>query len=56
MFTPADGKPDAKAKDMRIWRRLEQIEVLAEKDKRQVIQLLDTFIENNRLKQQATGG
>jgi hypothetical protein len=25
-------------------------------EKRQVIQLLDTFIENNRLKQQATGG
>jgi len=32
------------------------IERLEEKEKRQVIQLLDTFIENNRLKQQATGG
>lgn len=41
---------------MRIWQRLEQIEVLEEKEKRQVIQLLDTFIGNNRLKQQAMGG
>lgn len=50
-----EGKPDAKPRDMRIWRRLERIEGLEEKDKRQVIQLLDTFIENNRLKQ-AIGG
>lgn len=56
LFSHESGKTDVKAKDMRIWRRLEQIEVLAEKDKRQVIQLLDTFIENNRLKQQAMGG
>ena len=40
-----------KLKDMRIRRRLKQIEELEEKEKRQVIQLLDTFIENNRLKQ-----
>jgi transcriptional regulator with XRE-family HTH domain len=44
-------KTDAKMKDMRIRRRLEQIEDLDEKEKRQVIQLLDTFIEKNRLKQ-----
>lgn len=44
-------KTDAKMKDMRIRRRLEQIEDLEEKEKRQVIQLLDTFIEKNRLKQ-----
>jgi len=56
LFSHADGKTAAKAKDMRIWRRLERIEGLEEKDKRQVIQLLDTFIENNRLKQQAMGG
>jgi transcriptional regulator with XRE-family HTH domain len=42
-----------KLKDMRIRRRLEKIEGLEEKEKRQVIQLLDTFIEKNRLKQQA---
>lgn len=56
LFSQAEGKTVAKAKDMRIWRRLERIEGLEEKDKRQVIQLLDTFIENNRLKQQAVGG
>jgi transcriptional regulator with XRE-family HTH domain len=56
LFSHAGSKTDVKAKDMRIRRRLERIEGLAEKDKRQVIQLLDTFIENNRLKQQAMGG
>lgn len=50
------GKSEPEARDMRIRRRLEQIERLEEKEKRQVIQLLDTFIEKNRLKQQATGG
>jgi transcriptional regulator with XRE-family HTH domain len=56
LFSHEGRKTDAKVKDMRIWRRLERIEGLEEKDKRQVIQLLDTFIENNRLKQQAMGG
>jgi len=42
-------------KDMRLRRRLEQIEELEEEDKRQVIQVLDTFIEKNRLKQQVNG-
>lgn len=55
LFSQAEGKDAAKPHDMRIWRRLERIEGLEEKDKRQVIQLLDTFIENNRLKQ-AIGG
>jgi hypothetical protein len=50
------GKTGPEPMDMRIRRRLEQIEKLEEKEKRQVIQLLDTFIEKNRLKQQATGG
>jgi transcriptional regulator with XRE-family HTH domain len=44
-------KAGAKVKDMRIRKRLEQIDDLEEKEKRQVIQLLDTFIEKNRLKQ-----
>jgi len=48
-------KSGPEPKDMRLRRRLEQIEGLEEKEKRQVIQLLDTFIEKNRLKQQATG-
>ena len=49
-------RPLCLRRDMRIRRRLEQIEGLEEKEKRQVIQLLDTFIEKNRLKQQAMGG
>ena len=40
-------------KDMRLWRRFSQIEKLDVKEKRQVIQLLDTFIEKERLKQEA---
>lgn len=56
LFSQAEEGAAAKPRDMRIWRRLERIEGLEEKDKRQVIQLLDTFIENNRLKQQAMGG
>lgn len=50
------GKFANEPRDMRLRRRLEQIESLEEKEKRQVIQLLDTFIEKNRLKQQAMGG
>lgn len=50
------GKKSGEPKDMRLRRRLEQIEGLEEKEKRQVIQLLDTFIEKNRLKQQAAMG
>lgn len=50
------GKRAGEPRDMRLRRRLEQIEGLEEKEKRQVIQLLDTFIEKNRLKQQAMGG
>ncbi len=50
------AKPGPEPRDMRIRRRLEEIEKLEEKDKRQVIQLLDTFIEKNRLKLQAMGG
>ena len=44
------GKYASGPRDMRLRRRMEQIEGLKEKEKRQVIQLLDTFIENNRLK------
>ncbi len=48
-------KSGTEPKDTRLRRRLEKIESLEEKEKRQVIQLLDTFIEKNRLKQQAMG-
>ena len=50
------GKYASEPRDMRLRRRLEQIEGLEEKEKRQVIQLLDTFIEKNHLKQQAIEG
>jgi transcriptional regulator with XRE-family HTH domain len=50
------AKSGPEPKDMRIRQRLEEIEKLDEREKRQVIQLLDTFIEKNRLKQQAMGG
>jgi len=46
-------KSDNKNKDMRLWRRFNQIEKLNVKEKRQVIQLLDTFIEKEQLKQKA---
>lgn len=38
---------------MRLWRRFSQIEKLDAKEKQKVMQLLDTFIENERLKQEA---
>ena len=37
-------------KDMRLWRRFSQIEKMPTKDKRQIMQLLDTFIEKDKLK------
>jgi transcriptional regulator with XRE-family HTH domain len=46
-------KTEGKNKDMRLWRRFSQIEKLDVKEKRQVIQLLDTFIEKEQLKQKA---
>ena len=38
---------------MRLWRRFSQIEKLDAKEKRKIMQLLDTFIENELLKQKA---
>ena len=46
-------KAAGKEKDNRLWRRFSQIEKLDIKEKRQVIQLLDTFIEKEQLKQKA---
>ncbi len=46
-------KKNGKKRDMRLWRRFGQIEKLDTKEKRQVIQLLDTFIEKEQLKQRA---
>ena len=41
---------DGKKKDMRLWRRFNQIEKLDAKEKRQILQLLDAFIEKEQLK------
>jgi len=40
-------------KDMRLWRRFSQIEKLDNAEKRKIMQFLDTFIENEQLKQKA---
>lgn len=40
-----------KKKDMRLWRRFGQIEKMDLKEKRQILQILDTFIEKEQLKQ-----
>ena len=41
--------------DTRLQRRFQQIDKLSAKDKRQVIQLLDAFIERGQLKQKING-
>ena len=45
------AKRKTKAVDTRMQRRLQQLEKLDAKTKRQVMQLLDTFITNQKLKQ-----
>lgn len=46
-------KADGKKRDMRLWRRFSQVEKLEGKEKRKVLQVLDTFIENERLKKKS---
>ncbi|MEK7207841.1 MAG: helix-turn-helix transcriptional regulator [Pseudomonadota bacterium] len=45
-----------KPRNTRLHRRLEQIEQLGAKEKRQVVQFLDTFIEREKLKKKAATG
>jgi len=45
----------AKPKDTRLQRRLQQIEKLGAREKRQILQILDTFLENQKLKQRVNG-
>ena len=47
---------DGKKKDMRLWRRFNQIEKLDAKEKRQILQLLDAFIEKEQLKRKIQSG
>ena len=43
-------------KDVRLWRRFNQIEQMDTKEKRQILQLLDTFIEKEQLKEKIKAG
>ena len=43
-------KTGGKNKDMRLWRRFSQIKKMDANEKRKVMQVLDTLIENERLK------
>jgi transcriptional regulator with XRE-family HTH domain len=45
-MAPGNGQK----KDMRLWQRFSQIENFDIKEKRQILQLLDTFIEKEKLK------
>lgn len=45
------AEKNGKKKDMQLWRRFSQIENLDAKEKRQILQLLDTFIEKEKLKE-----
>lgn len=47
------SKRRAKATDTRLERRLKKIETLDPKARRQIVQLIDTFIEAERIKQKA---
>lgn len=46
-----DAKVKRSTKDNRLWRRFQKIEQLGSREKRQIIQFLDTFIEREQLKQ-----
>lgn len=47
------SKRRAKATDTRLQRRLQQIEKLSPQERRQILQVLDAFIERGQLKQKA---
>ena len=48
-----NSKPNKKIKDSRLWRRFAQIEKMNQRERRQILQLLDTFIEREQLKKKA---
>jgi predicted trehalose synthase len=49
------AKRKAKAVDTRMQRRLQQIEQLGAKEKRQVMQFLDTILDREKLRQKVSG-
>ena len=54
--TPAKKATKTKPDDSRLQRRLQQIEKLEAGEKRQVLQLIDAFIEHGQLKRKAQAG
>ena len=52
---PAKAQTKAKTGDSRLHRRLQPIEKLEPTEKRQVMQLIDAFIERGQLKRKAQG-
>jgi transcriptional regulator with XRE-family HTH domain len=46
-----DLKPRHGVRDNRLWRRFQKIEKLSTREKRQIIQILDSFIEREQLRQ-----
>jgi len=40
-----------KTRDNRLWRRVSQLEKLPAKERKQIVQLLDTFLEREKLKE-----
>lgn len=49
----AQGRPEKRVRDNRLWRRFQQIEKLPPAEKRLAIRMLDLIVERNRLKRQA---
>ncbi len=47
---------NSKKKDLHLWRRFGQIEKMDVKEKRQILQLLETFIEKEQLKEKVNNG
>jgi hypothetical protein len=52
---PPAAKHDGRPRDNRLQRRLRQIERLGPRPRKQLMQIIDTFIEVEMLKSHATG-
>ena len=47
------SKTKQKPRDNRLWRRFSLVEKMGQKEKRQILQILDAFIEREQLKKRA---
>jgi hypothetical protein len=43
-------KSNGRAKDNRLWRRFRQVEQLPQSQRKQIVQILDAFLERDKLK------